>query len=223
MQVEDGIIELRTRAAKRQAEICREIESRVNSCIVECALLRSGELEAERFPDVAEAIALTCRIETDEIFQKALSRELFPDLTPVQLYNCDGKARFPASLWHMPWRHGVLRPEATSIHDHGASSVGIYVVRGQVSEYIYSVDREAWLFARRSMTSTRSYRLLKAGEKVFIPAPYIHRMLDHIDEGDSIHFYGNPPLTRQTSYLQYGGRLYRDSEWSETVQSTIRT
>ncbi len=211
----DSIDNERAQFVARCEEIRALLEPRITILIGALCTHHNGTIDHKKLPRVAREIAMTCWDEIQEIAKGCFSREMFPNLPTPKLYGCDGGGDPVPDVYLMMWRKGGMRPEATSIHDHGKSRVGVYVMQGEVSEYVYGVDPKAWRDHQNPLQYTIWRRRLSAGKSLYVPAPYIHRMMDHVREGFAVHVYANPPLDEQTSYVRVGDMLYRGEQWRE--------
>ncbi len=200
---------------ERHEALRTTITPRIENWIAACAT-KDGRFDGNKLIELATFIGQTCRNEVDAIATDCFSRTLFPEIPAVKLYGCDGFGDLVPDVWLMLWRRGYRRPEATTIHDHGKSRAGIYVVSGVVSEYIYTVDKESWESNKEALSFKRVVRHLRAGETARIEVPHIHRMMVHKTEGYSVHAYGDLPLDAQKSYVSEGSALRPSSTWNET-------
>ncbi len=100
-------------------------------------------------------------------------------------------------LWLLGWRKG----EATPIHDHVASEVGITVTSGAIGETIFWPENSEPLGEGFHGSCRQVTRELLAGSTALVPAPYIHRFegTDICDCGVSLHAYW-PRLVKMNYY-----------------------
>jgi len=123
-------------------------------------------------------------------------KKLYPERPAILLSGADGGP----SVYLLGWRQG----EFTPIHDHGASRAAVKAVHGSVEEVFYHV-RDGQLITRE--------RVLPEGQKIPVPAPYIHKM-GRSTEGASasIHAY-DPPLRMMDYYEFSNGELRYTGKW----------
>jgi hypothetical protein len=95
----------------------------------------------------------------------------------------------------MAWLNIVLDDRDTGFHDHDGSAVGVYVIRGNVTNEGLPVD------------ATRRVRGYTAGDDFSVPATGIHRM-NHEAGAVTVHIY-SPPLRAIGYYEVVDGLLQR--------------
>ena len=93
------------------------------------------------------------------------------------------------------WLDVALHPRDTGFHDHGGSAVGVYVIKGSVTNEGLPIG------------GTRRVRRYTAGDSFWVPASGIHRM-NHDAGAVTVHLY-SPPLSVIGYYEVVNGMLQR--------------
>ena len=155
-----------------------------------------NELVIDR--DRIEALAATDRVLTpEECAALARSAAALVDLAALER---GGEGSFEL-LWRNEhseaWLNTWWEPRDTGFHDHGGSSVGVYVLEGTARA--------------EGLTVGGSRRIVdyRAGDSYSSPATGIHRM-DHEAGAVTIHVY-SPPLSVIGHYEVVDGELHRHS------------
>jgi hypothetical protein len=102
-------------------------------------------------------------------------------------------------LWHdehsVAWLNVMQEPRDTGYHDHDGSAVGVYVIRGSVTNEGLPVG------------GPRRVHRYGPGDAFSVPGSGIHRM-DHDAGAVTVHVY-SPPLRAIGYYEVVGGLLQR--------------
>jgi hypothetical protein len=103
------------------------------------------------------------------------------------------------TIYVLGWRAG----DATVIHGHGASAVGVYVYQGAVGETAFGASGGA-------------ARTLQAGQSLCLPCSWVHEF--HNVGGDlavTVHSYF-PQLSEMELFEMSGDKLLRVGKWADT-------
>ncbi len=144
------------------------------------AALKDGSLPPDQLRLLLESIAQNDHLHLD------LESHLAPPESPSERFTevlCEDDI---ASVYLLCWDEDL---PGTLIHDHGGSSVGIYVLAGGVEELVYRDGHYS------------EWNHLQAGDLFCYQGDYIHRVYDRPGTGRSvsIHVY-SPPLTSMKFY-----------------------
>ena len=149
-----------------------------------------------------------------------------PSQRPTVLLHKGDEAKGVPTTWLLGWSE----QQGTDIHDHLDSEVGIHVLRGVVTERVYScprgctAPRETAKNAKEEGIPVNEHeRDLRAGSSIGLKAPYVHEVFGTAKDAKkrdiTVHGY-YPPLDTMT-YYKYDsakGRLIYDGEWTEGVE-----
>lgn len=111
------------------------------------------------------------------------------------------------AIYLLGWREG----EWTSVHDHGASQVGIYMLQGRVAENLFATMPTS---TKDRKTLVEWSRMVQQGDTITCPENYVHAMGNIYPEtAVTLHVYG-PDLHDMRLYeRKKGGVLKFKDVW----------
>lgn len=157
--------------------------------------------------DLSQAVADWYRGTLGRMVEIAKDRALNPE-RPCLLLS-DPKNYTIPTVWLLLWRG----EEETEIHDHGLSSAGIHIFKGDITEILYHTPSD-YMIQPNGFLIQKHERDMREGSTIQIPSPYIHLFRGAKDQACSvsIHSYW-PPLTSMSYFVEDDDLLQKSGGW----------